>query len=125
MKKREPTETWQWVETWLRKLYGDKSWRSGGRSLFGFRAGELRPVLDFDLTEEQRVGVENIIADALRKRADDLMVQAQIAASIADEFDASCSDRRSAVRAAQIADFNDYVDFFTSECLKHINKEAA
>lgn len=109
MSKKRPTETWRWFERSLRALYGD-AWRKRGRGLFKLRAGEMRPTFDFDLDEKTRCGVENIIAGAMRRRAEDLRMQAALAAAAADEFEAECVDRRAEVWAEEVANERRSID---------------
>ncbi len=128
MKRREPTKTWIWFESWLRAAY-DKSWRHKGRDLFNFGAGQMRPALDRDLPEGRLRDVERVIADALRQRAEDLAREAAEAAALADDFVASVRDRRSTVRAAEFKSFQDFVEACGREwCADNVEgfeKEAA
>ena len=104
--KREPTDTWIWLERVLRSFYGD-SWQHRARQLFLFRAGELRPALDFDLAEDERRGLENVIYDAMCQRADDLRMQAALAAAEAEAFAAECMERRGSVWAQKVRESDD------------------
>jgi hypothetical protein len=111
-----PSETESWIEKKLRPIFKN-GWRHYARTLLELRPGELRLVLNSDLTEEDHCAVENAVAQHLRNRADAMRAEADAAIALAHAFSRECNERRQAVELAKIKDHDEFMEEFFKVCM--------
>ncbi|MFK4581119.1 hypothetical protein [Bradyrhizobium ottawaense] len=130
MNRRWPN-TKHWQDTWeaLDRIAGSRK-RRYGEELFGLPRGGLRAYIDrHDITHEELVRIEDLIAAAFRAVMEDWRRGLEEIERDARVFDGKSAVRRFEVRTAEIQDCNDYAEAFANQwCEDNVigwKKEAA
>lgn len=130
MSKKWPN-TDHWQRTWeaLDRIAGSRR-RRYGEELFGLPRGGLRAHIDrHDITHEELVRIEDLIAAAFREVIENWRQGLEEMAIAARKFDGKSAGRRFALKTANLTEWNEIVEVFANQwCEENVigwKKEAA